>query len=226
VFFVPGNHDLWIVGEGEEDSLRKFHTILELCASLDVGCKPGVVGHGDEAVCIVPLFSWYTQAEEGPDTLYRPKAGESESLDMWADFSCIRWPGAATFPAARHFLALNEPLPRTSLPRISFSHFLPRQDLIFPSSRAEHAPDPAPGFNFSRVAGTSALDAQVRALGSAVHVYGHQHRDRCRLVDGIWYVSHCLGYPRERELSGVGEKRPMTIWDETGCLLEASGAAE
>jgi hypothetical protein len=54
-------------------------------------------------------------------------------------------------------------------------------------------------FNFSRVAGTWALDEQIRKLGSRVHVYGHQHRNRWRSIDGVLYVSHCLGYSEERE---------------------------
>ena len=58
--------------------------------------------------------------------------------------------------------------------------------------------DPNPRFNFSRVAGTSALDTQIRRLGSIIHVYGHQHRNRDRVIDGVHYVSHCLGYPVER----------------------------
>jgi 3',5'-cyclic AMP phosphodiesterase CpdA len=32
VFYVPGNHEMWIRGGEYEDSLQKFHGILELCA--------------------------------------------------------------------------------------------------------------------------------------------------------------------------------------------------
>jgi hypothetical protein len=58
-----------------------------------------------------------------------------------------------------------------------------------------------PAFNFTRVAGCEQLDVQIRQLGSSVHVYGHQHRNRRRLVGGILYVSNCLGYPRDRLVS-------------------------
>jgi len=75
--------------------------------------------------------------------------------------------------------------------------------------------DTNPSFNFSRVAGSAGLEEQIRRLGSSVHVYGHQHRNRHRLIDGVLYVSHCLGYPRERErgqIRGLGDG-PKMIWD-------------
>jgi hypothetical protein len=82
-------------------------------------------------------------------------------------------------------------------PVISFSHFLPRRELMF-SPRPHGESDPHPEFNFSRVAGCSGIDDQIRRLGSRVHVYGHQHRNRDVTLEGVRYVSHCRGYPLER----------------------------
>jgi hypothetical protein len=103
----------------------------------------------------------------------------------------------------RYFLDLNESRVRAeyAVSRISFSHFLPRQDLMFPvaGEPAQAGPDPPrQPFNFSRVAGSTLIEQQIRRLGSRVHVYGHQHRNRCRCYEGVWYVSNCLGYPEER----------------------------
>jgi hypothetical protein len=75
--------------------------------------------------------------------------------------------------------------------------------------------DPAPQFNFSRVAGTLDLDAQLRRAGATIHVYGHQHRNRRVLVDGVLYMSHSLGYPKERaagRVRGVAAT-PKLVWD-------------
>jgi hypothetical protein len=73
VFFVPGNHELWIRGTGPpRGSLGKFDRVLALCDSLDVRTRPGRAGNGN-GVWIVPLFSWYMKPEEGPDSLYVPK---------------------------------------------------------------------------------------------------------------------------------------------------------
>ena len=221
VFFVPGNHEFWIRKEEIRDSLVKFHEVLALCDLYDVMTRPAKVG-GDKGVWIVPLFSWYVRPEEGNDSLYAPKSGEAESRSVWSDDYFTKWPTLGS--AARvvdYFLDLN----KSYLSRvfdgsvISFSHFLPRRDLIYSTKEEVEAGltsiDPNPSFNFSRVAGSARLDQQIRQLGSVIHAYGHQHRNRDRMIDGIQYVSFCLGYPQEREnghVIGVGSA-PKLIWD-------------
>jgi len=206
VFFVPGNHELWIRRRECADSFEKFERLLELCAVIDVCTSPQRVG----GAWIVPLFSWYVKPEEGPDSLFIDKRGEDPSLSMWADNHFVRWPDDTNgqTPADR-FLGLNEPFLERDFdaPVISFSHFLPRSDLIRrnreeierlgPGPRDRH-----PEFNFSRVAGSAGIERQIRRLNSRVHVYGHQHRDRTREIDGVLYVSRCLGYPKEGSGSG------------------------
>ena len=206
VFFVPGNHELWIRRRECADSLAKFRRVLQLCDDVGVRTRPATVGRGATAVWIIPLLSWYVRPEEGPDSLFVAKDGEDPTLAMWSDKYFTAWPPLNGSPTvAQHFLALNEPhLAATyDAPVISFSHFLPRRDLIFstPAERRDVGVplrDPHPTFNFSRVAGCAGLETQIRRLGSLVHVYGHQHRNRDRVIDGVRYVSHCLGYPRER----------------------------
>ena len=102
---------------------------------------------------------------------------------------------------------------------MSYSHFLPRRDLMLrtPEDRIAYGagqPDRYPAFNFSRVAGSFGIDRQVRALGAQVHVYGHQHRNRDRVVDGVRYVSHCLGYPGEGAAQDAA--RPRLVWECAG----------
>lgn len=52
VFFVPGNHDLWIrAGRGEqpwEDSVSKLEAVLSLCEACGVHTRPVLVGGGDD----------------------------------------------------------------------------------------------------------------------------------------------------------------------------------
>lgn len=223
VFFVPGNHELWVRGTGTPGgSLDKLDQVLALCDRLDVRTRPGRTGNG-KGVWIVPLFSWYLKPEEGPDSLYTPKAGEDETLSMWSDDHFVRWPETAR-PAAGYFLSVNERnISREyDAPVISFSHFLPRRELIFgiplPRWLGKLPGDPHPAFNFSRVAGCRRLDAQIRRLGSKIHVYGHQHRNRFRQIEGVTYISHCLGYPRERENGHIRglDRGPRLIWDSGG----------
>ncbi|MGB0389708.1 MAG: metallophosphoesterase family protein, partial [Ardenticatenaceae bacterium] len=42
VFFVPGNHDFWVVNQ-EYNSIEKLITILKLCDSLDVQVRPAKI---------------------------------------------------------------------------------------------------------------------------------------------------------------------------------------
>ncbi|WP_411025522.1 metallophosphoesterase, partial [Salmonella sp. s55004] len=65
VCFVPGNHDIWIREPNSwEDSIGKFHRILDMCKSLNVKTDPLQVTLQDGSdVWIVPLFSWYSTPE-------------------------------------------------------------------------------------------------------------------------------------------------------------------
>lgn len=220
VFFVPGNHELWLREDRFADSWAKFEHILSMCREIGVRTDPARIESGEAAVWIVPLFSWYLQPNEGPDSLHKHKPGEDPSLSMWLDNQLIRWPDWNGRTADEVFLELNRSrLKRTyDAPILSFSHFLPRTDLVFrtPEEIAEGPPmhDRNPAFNFTSVAGSKALDRQVRVLGSTTHVYGHQHRNRHREVDGVTYVSHCMGYPRETYPDKGDIDRPRIVWSE------------
>ena len=79
-----------------------------------------------------------------------------------------------------------------------------------------------PEFNFSRVAGSRRIEEQLRRLGSRLHIYGHQHRNRLRTIDGVTYLSHCMGYPKERQRGHVPAEasQPLCVWrDDTGFTL-------
>jgi predicted phosphodiesterase len=224
VFFVPGNHELWVRRGECADSMEKFERVATLCEGLGVLTRPARIEAGaGGAAWVVPLVSWYTGPEEGDDSLFVPKPGEDPTLSMWSDRYFTAWPsrpGAAT--VAARFLAMNEAHVARAYdaPVISFSHFLPRRELIFatPEERAAVAPglrvDPHPRFNFSRVAGCRGLDEQIHRLGARAHVYGHQHRNRDRTLDGVRYLSQCLGYPRERTNGMPGRiAAPMVVWE-------------
>ena len=218
VFFVPGNHELWLRRGEAGDSVGKFERLMRLCADLGVGTSPAKVASdpGDAGAWVVPLFSWYVKPEQGADSLYVPRDGDDSGLSMWADEVLTRWPEHLS--VADHFLDMNEPhLDRAyDAPVVSFSHFLPRREVMFRSPASPPArAGRATRFNFSRVAGSSRIEAQIRVLGSVLHVYGHQHRNRDRVIDGVRYVSNCLGYPPERARGEIGEGGGSLklVWD-------------
>ena len=146
---------------------------------------------------------------------------------MWADDYLTNWSsltrdgGVADF-----FIDMNRKHVerRYDAPVVSFSHFLPRRELMFLNGRRPPAHVAArfggrgAYFNFSRVAGSGRLEKQIRTLGSSVHVYGHQHRDRDVVIDGVRYISNCLGYPHERERGQTGSQSPgpALVWETGG----------
>jgi hypothetical protein len=221
-----------------KDSLSKFHAIILLCENIGVHTKPIKVTNADSPVWIVPLFSWYTQPEEDPeDTLYvHGKTEDKELTKMaWMDNHFCVWTCMKESPA-KHFASLNnESLQHTyDGPVISFSHFVPRFDLI-PASQNDvdrvrkerhvmglsavdepNAQGANINFNFSRYAGCKAIDKQIRQLKSTLHIYGHQHRNRDCIIEDVRYISFCLGYPRERAMGlmwGMSQHHgPRQVW--------------
>jgi predicted phosphodiesterase len=191
VFFVPGNHELW-VRAGTGDSADKFERLLRLCDALGVRTRPTRL----DGVWIVPLLSWYE-----PEFDAYGDADGSE-LEGWADFHFCRFPERVGRPCA-WFLAMNEPhLGPYDAPVVTFSHFLPRRDLL-----------PAALFLRFRglplVAGCAGLDAQLRRAGSRTHVFGHSHIDCDQEIEGVRYVQNALRYPRDRVLPGFPLKQ---VW--------------
>jgi predicted phosphodiesterase len=199
VFYVPGNHELWVRGNAG-DSLEKFAAVLDACRAAGVRTEPARAG----GAWVVPLFSWYHA-----DFDVRGEADET-TLEAWSDRYFCRWP-ADVGRVDRHFLAMNLPhLRGYDAPVISFSHFLPRTELLPPVRWLRFKGLPL-------VAGSVELDAQLRRIGAAVHVYGHTHIPDDRVIDGVRYVQNHL-----RE-SGSGEGGLLQrVWDDA--LAEAAAA--
>ena len=180
VFFVPGNHELWVRGESG-DSLEKFERVLALCRALGVHTEMRACGEW----WIAPLFSWYSPDLDSAD------CGDDAALSAWGDFRYCRWP-AGVGALDRIFADRNGECAAPASGRVlTFSHFLPRIDLL---------PDPA-HLRFKglpRVAGSPLIESQLRALGSELHLFGHSHIRWDETIDGVRYLQRPLGYPQER----------------------------
>jgi predicted phosphodiesterase len=170
VFFVPGNHELWVRGE-ERDSMEKFRSILRICDQVGVRTAPARV----EDTWVVPLFSWYDPSFDVEGE------GVEDELEGWADRYFTRWPsGMGRVDAA--FLRMNEPhVRRYDGPVVTFSHFVPRPELVPAVKNLRFRGLPL-------VAGSLGIEAQIRRIQPRVHVFGHTHIPMDEVLDGVRYV--------------------------------------
>lgn len=184
VLFVPGNHELWISNGRHQCSLQKFHEIRQRCRDAGVICEPYTLGR----ITFVPLFSWYDYSFARPDR---------HLLRAWRDYRACRWPAelADSDAISRHFLSMNHAaLASSNQLVISYSHFLPRIDLMpdrIPANKRKVYP----------VLGSAGLGQQLAQLQPDIHVYGHSHVNRAIELDGIRFVNNAFGYPGEERIS-------------------------
>ncbi len=180
VFFVPGNHDLWIYKKDYPDSIEKFFALSEMALSFELQIEPRAY----EGVSIVPLLSWYDYSFGKPsDELQR----------RWNDFRYCRWPN--DYDNAKitdFFLEQNKPdLQHKDGARvITLSHFMPRLDLLPAFLRFR-------GYLYAPVLGSSKIDGVIREIGSHLHVYGHSHINVNKTKKSIRYINSAYGYPSE-----------------------------
>ncbi len=194
VLFVPGNHELWVTRDRPVgSSLEKFEQVRSLVKDSGGLMEPWYGG----SLAIVPLLAWY-------DFSFGAPSAHFESI--WMDFRACRWPsGYGMADVTRHFLDLNPSvLAQPAGKVISFSHFLPRLD-IMPHYIPQRFRAVYP------VLGSAALDRQVRALRSTQHVYGHSHVNRRVRLDGVEYINNAFGYPSE---TNIAAKRLLCIHEE------------
>lgn len=185
IIFVPGNHDLWVHRDTEMTSVDKFHHLLRLARERGIDTEP--FHHG--ALSIVPLLGWYDYSFGTP---------EEQLLKSWLDFRACRWPSEMTTQEiAAYFLNLNRHvLSVENETIISFSHFLPRIDLM-PSFVSER-------FHFLYPAlGSEVIDRQARLLRAPhrLHVYGHSHLNRRVTINDVEYINNAYGYPSEQSIA-------------------------
>lgn len=190
--YVPGNHELWVKGESN-NSLDKFASILELCKQIDVNTQAIEL----ESIAIVPLFSWY-------ESSFDSETKDSQPPE-WSDFYFCRWPEDVK-SIAGYFLKLNQDRINSYNKKvISFSHFLPRQELLPSREWLKFKALP-------KVSGCIGLDRQIRAIKSTTHIFGHSHINWDVTIDGVRYIQNALSYPRER----VYREKPTIklIWSD------------
>jgi predicted phosphodiesterase len=184
VFYVPGTHDLWVRRDNEKktsfDKFKEIRKVMENCG------VSGAASHG-ETISIIPLLGWYDYSFGEPS---------DELKTVWMDFRLCKWPEHLRMrEIASCFTAMNHPLTRPANNIvISFSHFLPRIDVMPQYIPARHR-------LVYPVLGSDALEQQIRLLRSDIHVYGHSHVNRRIEIGGITYINNAFGYPSETRIA-------------------------
>lgn len=180
VLFVPGNHDLWVIRDaGWKNSLQKFDEVCTVVESSGASMQ----AFRERGVSILPLLAWYDYSFGEPSSGLR---------SVWMDYRACRWPdGFTEQDVASHFAALNDARVSSANDTvITYSHFLPRIDLMPGYTPGENRPlDP--------VLGSARLDRQLREHNASIHVYGHSHFNRRVTIDGVTYINNAFGYPSE-----------------------------
>jgi predicted phosphodiesterase len=185
VIFVPGNHDLWVTGNGHTTSLEKFEQIRQLAATYEIHTTTLYL----QDLTIIPLLGWYDYS------FGYPSEGAKES---WQDLYACKWqPFPSVAAVTDHFLGLNEKeitMARPGIPTITFSHFLPRIDLMpdyIPKDKQQIYP----------FLGSSGLEKQIRRINPLMHIYGHSHVNIAQTKDDITYINNAFGYPYETRIT-------------------------
>ncbi|MGD0569766.1 MAG: metallophosphoesterase [Candidatus Sulfotelmatobacter sp.] len=184
LLFVPGNHDLWVLHEApEKDSLQKLQDVSAIVESSGASMQP----FRERNVSIIPLLAWYDYSFGEPGEQLR---------SCWMDYHACRWPnGVREKEVAAYFAACNkQKVSGAGDTVITFSHFLPRLDLM-----PEYIP--ATFRYLYPVLGTTNLELQLRILNSGIHVYGHSHFNRSVSIDSVCYINNAYGYPNETRIA-------------------------
>ena len=224
VFFTPGNHDLW----DEKSSIEKLQRVRDMCRECDIHTLPKwfALPNTSRRLFVVPILSWYHASFDTEPDIDHLASVLPRVQNAMTDFRACQWPSgeqrelnALDESLATYFDALNDAWIRdddshydswTALedmlngsddPLISFSHFLPRIELI-PEKRFLFYP------HLPKAVGSTFLGDRVVRLTSKrssaekrhVHVFGHTHFAwDSTLDDSIRYVQSALCYPSERK---------------------------
>ncbi|GMH48821.1 hypothetical protein TrLO_g14398 [Triparma laevis f. longispina] len=225
VFFVPGNHELWLAeeeGQDYADSLEKLEAVLETAQACGCHTSPAkLVNAEGKGVLVAPLLSWYHASFDTEPEL--PSRTSATFGRRWQDFRRCKWPekvvrrecvtdldGEDT-SLAEHFAGMNDceailEAVEEGDQFLTLSHFLPFIELI-PEKRFRVEP------LLSKVVGSNILGEQVLAVSPDLHLFGHTHIPVDLEIEGAVHVQWPLGSVKEqsRQCRRIGREGPLEI---------------
>lgn len=211
IFYVPGNHDLWVrratlqsMIRGEKvkneeremvDSVSKLLEVLKVCDELGIEIAPAEIAGG---VFVVPMYSWYSRDFISRE-LRKQHASETDAeakvtIDQW-----IKWPfPAGSDDAWKFFMRTNEAaLKAVLVSKAAFERFSSAQAHVLTMTHFLTRPElpldwTVPGI-WDHI-GCDGLDEQIRAIGSDLHVYGRACTGGpLTTIEGVHYVHNYIG---------------------------------
>lgn len=183
VLYIPGNHDLWIVRDRFLSSFEKYDKICEIAEDYGILMRP----YHLRTLSIVPLLGWYDFSFGFPN---------AQLIETWMDFRNCVWSEELDIKAVCAFFLEknNQALKTINSTVISFSHFMPRLDLISNFI-------PASLHYLNPVMGSTLIEQQIRILRPQIHIFGHRHFNCQTHIDGILYINNAFGYPCEQSIT-------------------------
>jgi len=186
VFYVPGNHDMWIRPKGQHsdepsmfaDSVLKLLELWKMCDELDVDVGPAKLS---PKCTVVPLDAWYSYTFDHWDP--RPGSTLFDKFCKWPMHYDSVWEFMTGLNESRIQIAQKHAPPSGLGDVITFSHFLPRKEL------------PLPGVHeMAKASGCLKVEEQLRRVGSRMHIFGHTHINTQNEYEGVVYMQNAMGY--------------------------------
>jgi 3',5'-cyclic AMP phosphodiesterase CpdA len=211
LIWVPGNHELWSLGDGDLRGEAKYRALVDECRRHGVSTPEDpfpLFDAGEEPRLIAPLFTLYDYSfgppgltaagarawalEEGlecaDERLLHPDP--YPSIEAWCDARCV-------FSEAR----LVDAVSASAYPTVLVDHFplLPELAVLPRVPR------------FRIWCGTERTRGWHLRFHAEAVIYGHLHLPSRRVIDGVRFEEVSLGYPREWRRSHGNDVRLRRI---------------
>lgn len=205
LFWVPGNHELWLTNEDHNSSVEKYHDLVKVCRRWQVATPEDDYQHWiheDRKFLIVPMNLLY-------DYSFRPDHIEEHQVIDWAKESGVLCRDEHLFDVGEYESIQQWCWERISYtqqrlaacdkntPLILVNHFPLRYDLV----RTMRIP------RFSIWCGTKHTENWHKDFNVSAVISGHLHMRSTDYRDGVRFEEVSLGYPNDWR---SGEERGMT----------------